>query len=99
MRRRATRPLPEEVALGCLDYMRALSRCQARSGLQEEGEKALSFMGDEAPRRLTDICSSEYPVFAVSGRQPMPYKHTNTQCVVRLVAPRGLASTMRVQCQ
>src|SRR5262249_263387 len=33
MRRRATRSLTEEVALGCLDYMRALSRCQARSGL------------------------------------------------------------------
>src|SRR5215831_12967058 len=29
----------------------------------------------------------------------MPYKHTSTQCVVRLVALRGLSAAQRSQCQ
>ena len=29
----------------------------------------------------------------------MPYKHTSTQCVVRLVALRGLSSAQRSHCQ
>ncbi len=29
----------------------------------------------------------------------MPYKHTSTQCIVRLVALRGLASATLAQCQ
>jgi hypothetical protein len=29
----------------------------------------------------------------------MPYKHMSTQCVVRLIALRGLSAAQRSQCQ
>src|SRR5215831_4877457 len=54
---------------------------------------------------LTNICSSEYAVFSCvllpwrARRRPMPYQQTATQCLVRLVALRGLAPATLVQCQ
>src|SRR5215471_19270969 len=64
---------------------------------------------------LTNICSSEYAVYSCvllctpvfSGvllpwrarRRPMPYKQTATECLVRLVALRGLSPATLVQCQ
>ena len=61
--------------------------------------------GMNRPLYLTNICSSEYAVFSCvllrwrEGRRSVPYKHARTQCVVRLVALRGLSPATLVQCQ
>ncbi len=66
--------------------------------LQEEGEKAPSFMaGMNRPLPVDRLCSSEYPVLRGGGG--MPYKQTATHCIVRRVVLRGLASATRAQCQ
>src|SRR5262252_5040152 len=54
---------------------------------------------------LTNSCSSEYAVFSCvlspwrARRRPMPYQQTATQCLVRLVALRGLSPATLAQCQ
>jgi hypothetical protein len=79
---------------------RSQRSAERQSAFTKKGENAPSFMaGRNRPPRLTNICSSEYAVFAVSRRRPMPYKQTSRQCVVRLLALRGLSAAQRSQCQ
>src|SRR6516165_6875234 len=81
-------------------------RCSSLAHLQKQGEKAPSFMaGMNRLLCLTNIRSSEYAVFSCvllpwrERRRPMPYKQTATQCLVRLVALRGLSPATLLQCQ